>query len=428
MMDKERVVITGMGAVTPFGVGIAPFAKALQNGESGIRLLRAFDTADYPVKGGGEVPGDLPAVAGLADHAPRYLHYAALAAKEAWKSAGLLTEEPLAEEAVAHTGFVYGEPPCPPERIGVLLGTSRGAVRELEMLCDARQAGRTLSPELLAALFPAFGHCPLGSGIARLLGAAGPVGTISAACASGTVAIGEAAAWIRSGRCDLVVAGGAEAPFTPTSFAGVCSSKAMSERWDDPAAACRPFDRDRDGYVMGEGAGVVVLESLASAKRRGAAVLAEIAGYAQTADASHITVPSGEGMRVAIRSALSEAGLSPADLDYINAHGTSTPLNDRWETWAIRAALGPHADRVPVSSTKSMTGHLLGAAGAVEAIACLLALQDQFLPPTINYRTPDPDCNLDVVPNTARRAALHHVMSQSLGFGGHNAALVLSLR
>ncbi|KEO84060.1 beta-ketoacyl-[acyl-carrier-protein] synthase family protein [Tumebacillus flagellatus] len=410
---RRRVVVTGIGAVTPFGAGVPLFADALRAGRSGISLLRQLDTSGVRTKGGGEVPffpepGEL-----------RFVQFARLAWQEAWNQAGL-------------QGAVD------PARLGVLLGTSRGAIRELELahvLRDGRDPaacgfrfGDGAVPELsqlLPKLFPLFGSSGLGATLAKLCGAAGPVGTMSAACASGTIAIGEAAQWIREGRCDAVIAGGAEAPFTPVSFAGVCSSKAMSERWEDPASACRPFDRTRDGYVMGEGAGVLILEAEEHARARNAKPLAELLGYAQTDDGSHITVPTGVGLAEAIAGALQDAGVASTDLDYINAHGTATVLNDRFETLAVRNALGKHADLVPISSTKSMTGHLLGAAGAVEAIATILALCEGFLPPTINHREPDPACGLDVVPNVARAARLRTAMSQSLGFGGHNAVLVM---
>ncbi|TCP57831.1 3-oxoacyl-[acyl-carrier-protein] synthase II [Tumebacillus sp. BK434] len=411
MSKQRRVVITGRGAVTPFGIGVPVFLEALQKGQSGIRLLEQLDTAQLPTKGGGEVRTAMPPVGGLPGMVPRVVQFAAHAFQEAWRESGL-SEEKLDRS-----------------RIGVLLGTSRGVVRELELAAALlRQIGvqrlQAEHPELLQLLFPVWGSGVLSHSIARLAGAAGHVGTVSAACASGTIAIGEAARLIREGVCEVVIAGGAEAPFAPTSFAGVCSSKAMSERWDDPAAACRPFDAARDGYVMGEGAGVLILESLDHARARGARPCAEIVGYAQTDDASHITVPTGEGLRTAIGLALQEACCDPHELDYINAHGTSTRLNDKWETWALRQALGKAAHRVPASSTKSMTGHLLGAAGAVEAVACLLAMEHSFLPPTINYGQQDPDCDLDYVPNRARSRHVHLALSQSLGFGGHNAVLL----
>ncbi|ARU60437.1 hypothetical protein CBW65_04650 [Tumebacillus avium] len=412
MNKQRRVVITGKGAVTPFGIGVPVFAEALQKGQSGIRLLQQLDTTRLPTKGGGEVAVPLSPVAGLAPRAPRFVQFAALAFQEAWRESGL-------------AGETFDK-----SRLGVLLGTSRGVVRELELACELlrRKGAARLQaehPGLLQLLFPVWGSGALSHSIAQLAGAAGHVGTISAACASGTIAIGEAARLISEGVCDVMIAGGAEAPFTPTSFAGVCSSKAMSERWDDPAAACRPFDARRDGYVMGEGAGVLILESYDHARARGASPLAEIIGYAQTDDASHITVPTGEGLRTAIRLALQEARLAPEELDYINAHGTSTKLNDKWETWALHQALGNAAYRIPVSSTKSMTGHLLGAAGAVETIACLLAMEHSFLPPTINYSEADPDCDLDYVPNDARSQNVSLALTQSLGFGGHNAVLLL---
>ncbi|MBL0385510.1 beta-ketoacyl-[acyl-carrier-protein] synthase family protein [Tumebacillus sp. ITR2] len=412
--STRRVVVTGIGAVTPFGVGVPLFAEALRAGRSGIQTLTQLDTSLLRTKGGGEVP--------LFSHGAqlRSVHFASLAFQEAWNQANL-------------QGRVD------PTRLGVLLGTSRGAIREWELAHTLREKRNPTAsgflfpngevPELSALfsqLIPCFGSSPLGHSLAKLSGAAGPIGTISAACTSGTIAIGEAVQWIREGRCDAVITGGAEAPFTPTSFAGVCSSKAMSERWDDPSTACRPFDRTRDGYVMGEGAGVLILEAQEHARARNAPILAEILGYAQTADADHITVPTGIGLSEAISLALRESGVAPSDLDYINAHGTSTELNDRFETLAVKKALGPHADLVPLSSTKSMTGHLLGAAGAVEAIATILAMQGSFLPPTINYHVPDPNCDLDTVPNFAREARVDLAMSQSLGFGGHNAVLVMS--
>lgn len=445
-MKKQlrRVVVTGMGAVTPFGAGVPSFAEALRAGQSGIRLLTQIDTAGVRTKGGGEVLGMLPAVEGLSTTVHRFVKFAAVAWQEAWRQSGV-------------AGHVD------PTRLGVLMGTSRGAIRELEIaqalltkrnpaacgfLFPAVQANEQANtgerlhiknvaaaltpyqtddlPALMQLLFPQFGSSVLGRSLAALSSAEGPVGTISAACTSGTISIGEGATWIAEGRCDAVIVGGAESPFTPVSFAGVCSSGAMSTRWDEPSLACRPFDRTRDGYVMGEGAGVLVLEAEEQARARGAQILAFVRGYAQTDDASHITVPTGEGLARAITLALEQAELTAPDLDYINAHGTATELNDRFETWAVKKVLGPHADLVPLSSTKSMTGHLLGAAGAIEAIATILALQQGFLPPTIHLQERDPHCDLDYVPNSARVAKVRTAMSQSLGFGGHNAALILS--
>lgn len=408
-MTHRSVVLTGIGAVTSLGIGIPSLAAALREGRSGISLLRSLDTGALPTKGGAEITEPLPQAAGLPLHAPRYLQLAAWACEEARRMAGL---ESLPNK----------------QAVGVLLGTSRGPIREVEQLCALHRQGvlHTEGAPLLQALFPGFSNSLLSSAIARLCGAEGRSLTLSAACASGTIAIGEGARWIREGSCDIVIAGGAEAPFTPLSFAGVCASKAMSANWADPAAACRPFDRTRDGYVMGEGAGILILEAEEHARARGAKPLAKVLGYAQTSDAGHITVPTGDGLRRAIGDALRDAGVTPGELDYINAHGTSTVLNDKWETWAVRKALGDAADRVPISSTKGMTGHLLGAAGAVEAILCLLAMEGGFLPPTLNLREPDPDCDLDYVPNQARPALLSTVLTQSLGFGGHNAALVLA--
>jgi len=259
-------------------------------------------------------------------------------------------------------------------------------------------------------------------------GARGPNYCTVSACASGANAVGEAFRIIQHDEADVMITGGTEAPVTPISFAGFCSMKAMSTRNDDPAGASRPFDSQRDGFVMGEGAGILVLEELEHAKRRGAPILAEVIGYGATGDAHHMTAPApeGEGAARAMRAAIRDSGLAPESFGYMNAHGTSTPLNDKFETQAIKSVFGEHARKLPISSTKSMTGHLLGAAGGLETIICAFALERQTLPPTINYKHPDPDCDLDYVPNTARSVELQAALSNSLGFGGHNVTLALS--
>jgi 3-oxoacyl-[acyl-carrier-protein] synthase II len=312
------------------------------------------------------------------------------------------------------------------DRVGVIVGTGIGGIATL--LEDAerlRGAGaRRVSPFMVPMMLPdgAAGQ------IAIVFGARGPNMAVVTACATGANAIGEAAEMIRRGAADVMIAGGAEAAILPLTVAGFNVMDAISRRNENPAGASRPFDRDRDGFVMGEGAGIVVLESFEHARRRGAALIGEITGYASTNDAYHLSAPAenGAGAAECMRLALANAGLQPDDIGYINAHGTSTRLNDASETAAIKTAFGDHARRVPISSTKSMTGHLLGAAGAVEAIVCLEAMRHALLPPTLNYTTPDPACDLDYVPNAARRAAVRHCLSNSFGFGGHNACLILS--
>lgn len=404
----NRVVVTGLGVVSPAGIGKEDFARGIFNGISGIDQITLFDASRYTTRIAAEVknfyPDGIPK--NLLDDTDRFAHFALVASKDAVEDAGLVMER---ED---------------PQKVGVLVGTGRGGVSSLEeMLRWQNDGGRAIR----APFFPRYFPGSAAAAISILLGARGPVHTVMAACASGTIVVGHAFRMLQRGDAGVIIAGGCEAPITPCLFAGACATGAMSTRNGDPWKACRPFDRDRDGYVMGEGSGVVVLETFAHAVNRGARIYGEIAGFGINCDAHHITapLPGGEGMARAMSEAISEAGLRPQDIDYLNAHGTSTILNDRCETEAIKKVFGPYTSRLPVSSTKSVTGHMLGAAGAVELIACLLAMDSHLIPPTINYQNADPFCDLDYVPNQARKKELNITMSNSSGFGGHNASLVV---
>lgn len=406
----NRVVVTGIGVVSPIGCGKDRFAEGIFEGASGVGRITRFDPALYSTAIAAEVKDFCPEgiiPGSLLDHTDRFAHFALAAAKEAVYDAGLLAER----EALAGAG--------------VLVGTGRGGFSAIE---DFYRLMREGAEHLNGK--PYFARYLPGSAaaaIALMLGAKGPVNTVMAACASGAVAIGSAYRLLQRGGASIIFAGGCDAPLSPGLFAGVCATRAMSARNGEPRRASRPFDRDRDGFVMGEGAGIVALETLEHAQCRGARVYGEIAGYGENSDAFHVTapLPGGEGLARAMSDALKESGLSGGAIDYLNAHGTSTVVNDICETQAIRKVFGPCADRLAVSSTKSMTGHLLGAAGAVEFIACLLAMEEDLIPPTINLENPDPLCDLDYVPNRARKKALNAVMSNSAGFGGHNACLVI---
>jgi 3-oxoacyl-[acyl-carrier-protein] synthase II len=405
----RRVVVTGMGAVTPVGLDIATTWDALTSGKSGTARITRFDPSPYETQVAGELKGfDASMYMDRKDvrRTDRFTHFAVAAASQALRDAKL--------ETVAD-----------PERVGTAIATGVGG---LETLIDAilvmEQRGPSrLSPFVVPMLMAnaASGH------ISMQYGLKGPNLTHVSACASSSHAIGEGGDIIRRGQADVMVVGGSEAPILEIGIAAFSSMHATTRRNDAPEAASRPFDRDRDGFVLSEGAAVVVLEELGHARARGARSYGELVGYGATADAYHITAPSpeGEGNARAMRMALDEAGLRPEQVDYINAHGTSTQPNDREETAAIKQVFGDHAYKLLVSSTKSMTGHLLGAAGALEAIACLLAIRDGCIPPTINYATPDPGLDLDYVPNTARARAITTALSNSMGFGGHNASLIL---
>ena len=404
------MVVTGQGVICPLGNTVEEFWKRLIAGESGIGALTRFDAAAYDTRIAGEVQGFRPE-----DFMDRkdirrtdlFVQYAVAASAQALKQAGV-------KERVD------------PTRFGVIVGSGIGGISTFE---DQHRVLLEKGPNRISPFFIPMMISDMASGqVSILFGAKGPNYCTVSACSSGAHAVGEAFRIIQNSEADVMIAGGAEAPVTPISFAGFCSMKAMSTRNDDPARASRPFDSQRDGFVMGEGAGILILEELEHAKKRGAAILAEVIGYGATGDAHHMTAPApeGEGAARAMRAAIHDSGLSLTEFGYVNAHGTSTPLNDKFETQAIKSVFGDHASRVAVSSTKSMTGHLLGAAGGLETIICVLALERQVLPPTINYEHPDPDCDLDYVPNTARKVETRAALSNSLGFGGHNVTLALS--
>jgi beta-ketoacyl-acyl-carrier-protein synthase II len=406
----KRVVVTGMGLVTPIGNTIDEFWGNLRAGKSGIDYITRFDTEAFKCHIAGEVKDFNPEDYISKKDVKRmdlYAQYALAAAKTAMENSGLDMEH---ED---------------PYRVGVITGSGIGGISTAEnqiMTNETRGPGR-VSPFYITMMISnmAAAH------IAIEYGAKGPNYNVVSACASGTNAVGEAFRLIQHGTCDAVVAGGAEASITPSSVAGFCSLKALSTNNDNPQKASRPFDKNRDGFVMGEGAGILVLEELEHAKKRGANIICEVVGYGATDDAYHVTSPSpgGEGAQKAMEFALKDANLSVDDVTYINAHGTSTDYNDKFETAAIKGLFGDKAKNVAVSSTKSMMGHLLGAAGAVEAIICALAIRDSFIPATINYETPDEECDLDYVPNVGREQEVTYAMSNSLGFGGHNATIVL---
>ncbi|WP_027414564.1 beta-ketoacyl-ACP synthase II [Aneurinibacillus terranovensis] len=406
---KNRVVVTGMGAVTPIGNNAADFWEGLLNGKSGVDYITAFDTADYPTKIAAEVknfnPEDYLERKDV-KRTDRFVQFAVAAAKMAVEDAKLDIGEENAE------------------RVGVYIGSGIGGLGTWE---DQHTILLEKGPRRVSPFFIPMMIANMASGqVSIALGAKGPNSAAVTACASATHSIGDAFKIIERGIADVMITGGAEATVRPMALAGFSSAKALSTRNDEPQKASRPFDKDRDGFVMGEGAGVIVLESLEHAKKRGATILAEIIGYGMSADAYHLTqpAPEGEGAARAMTAALKDAGIEPSQVDYINAHGTSTDYNDKFETMAIKKSFGEHAYKVAISSTKSMTGHLLGAAGGVEAIACTLAIRDHIVPPTINYETPDPECDLDYVPNEARKMDVNIAMSNSLGFGGHNATII----
>jgi beta-ketoacyl-acyl-carrier-protein synthase II len=404
------VVVTGQGVICPLGNTVEEFWKRLIAGESGIGPVTRFDTAAYDTRFAGEVRDFKPeSVMDRKDirRSDLFVQYAVAATAQA-------LEQSKIQGAVD------------PNRFGVIVGSGIGGISTFE------EQHRTLlekGPGRVSPFFIPMMISDMASGqVSIQFGAKGPNYCTVSACSSGAHAVGEAFRLIQNSEADVMIAGGAEAPVTPVSFAGFCSMKAMSTRNDDPVRASRPFDSQRDGFVMGEGAGIVILEELEHAKKRGATILAEVVGYGATGDAHHMTAPApeGEGAARAMRAAIDDSGLPLSEFGYVNAHGTSTPLNDKFETQAIKSVFGDHAKRVAISSTKSMTGHLLGAAGGLETIICVLALERKILPPTINYENPDPDCDLDYVPNTARPVEARAALSNSLGFGGHNVTLALS--
>ena len=404
----QRVVVTGLGAVTPIGNSVAEYWSGLTSGRNGVAPITLFDAEQHACRFAAEVK-DFDPTGVLepkeAKRWDRFCKFGVVAAKQALADAGLAITDANAD------------------RIGVSIGSGVGGLLTMETqahVLDGKGPGR-VSPFTVPMMIP-----NMATGLAAIaLGAKGPSSAVATACAAGSNAIGDAFRLLQMGKADVMICGGAESAITPLGVAGFASAKALSFRNDDPATASRPFDRERDGFVIGEGSGVLVLETLEHAKARGATILAEMVGYGTTCDAHHITspTPGGVGGATAMRLALEDGGLSADRIDYVNAHGTSTPANDSNETAAIKSALGSRAQQIPVSSTKSMTGHLLGGSGGIEAVACVLALQHHVVPPTINHTNPDPECDLDVVPNTARELKLGTVLSNSFGFGGHNVCL-----
>lgn len=411
-MDRRRVVITGLGVVTSLGCEVETFWRNLLNGKSGVGPVTHFDASGVPSRIGAEVR-DFDASGYFANHrdakrADRYIGLSVAASKIAVRQSGL--------------DFSTGDP----GKAGVYLGTGIGGLRLIDEGIGALRSGGygKLSPFIIPMMI---GNAA-GGIVAMDFGITGPNFCVTSACASGTHAIGEAWKTIQFGDADVMIAGGSESIIMYIAYAGFSKMRALSLRNDDPAGASRPFDRDRDGFVMGEGAGVVVLEEYEHAKRRGADILCELSGYGTSADAFHPTIPhpEGRGASECMERALARAGLNPDQIGYINAHGTSTPQGDLAETLAIKRSFGDHArNGLAISSTKSMTGHLLGAAGGVELAACVLALRDGVVPPTINLENPDPECDLDYVPNEARELQCKAILSNSFGFGGTNASLVV---
>lgn len=408
-MSKRRVVITGLGAVSPVGLTAEASWESVVNGRSGIGPIEVFDVSEFSSRIGGSVR-NFDVTEYISDKDAKkmdvFIHYGLAAGCQAIENSGIdVTDENR-------------------ERIGVAIGAGIGGITGIEIGHNAFLKG---GPRRISPFFVPSNIINMISGnLSIKYGLQGPNFAIVTACTTGTHNIGEAARVIMYGDADVMVAGGAEMATSPTSLGGFASAKALTRRNDDPVRASRPFDQDRDGFVLSDGAGVVVLEELEHAKRRGANILAEVVGYGMSADAYHMTQPpaGGEGAARCMRSALRDAGLNPSDIDYINAHGTSTPAGDVAETQAVKTTLGEHAHQVAMSSTKSMTGHMLGAAGGIEAIFSVLALRDQVAPPTINLDQPDPQCDLDYVPHTARPMKIEHVMSNSFGFGGTNGTVI----
>jgi 3-oxoacyl-[acyl-carrier-protein] synthase II len=408
---RKRVVVTGLGCITPLGNNMPDSWEAIISGKSGAAPITLFDASHHKTRFACEVKGfDGAAVLGGKEvrRMDRFSQFAVAATLE----------------AVAHANLTIDD--SNRDKIGVLIGTGIGGIGTLveQTMAYLEKGPERVSPFLVPMMIA---DNAAGS-VAIRLGVRGPNAAYVTACATGSNAVGEGAEVIRRGAADIMLVGGSEASIVGVAMAGLNVMTALSTYDGDPTKASRPFDKNRDGFVMGEGAGILVLESLEHAQARGAKVLAEINGYGNTDDAYHISAPAenGAGAALCMKIALEDAGLTPKDIDYINAHGTSTQLNDKSETAAIKTTFGEQAYNIPISSTKSMTGHLLGASGAIEAIFCVQVLQNDILPPTINYETPDPNCDLDYVPNKARKAHPRHIMSNSFGFGGHNASVIFS--
>ena len=405
----DRVVVTGIGLVTPVGLNSESTWNSLVEGRSGIDYISLFDAEGYESRIAGEVDNfDASAALGRkeAKRLDRFSQFACVAALEALEHANLNMEK---EDA---------------DRVGVLIGSGVGGIITIsdQHKILLKRGPKRVSPFLVPMML---GDMASGQ-VSMMIGAKGPNFSTVSACATGADSIGEALEMIRRGRADVVIAGGTEAAICEIGVAGFNSCMALSTRNEDPQGASRPFDSDRDGFVLGEGAGLLVLESLEHAEKRGANILAEMSGYGASSDAHHVTQPhpDGEGAARAMKWAIEDAGITPDKVDYINAHGTSTPLNDKYETIAMKRMYGDHAYNLAISSTKSMTGHLLGAAGAIEAAFTVLAIKNDIVPPTINIENPDPDCDLNYIPNTAKKQPVNVAMSNSLGLGGHNASLV----
>jgi 3-oxoacyl-[acyl-carrier-protein] synthase II len=411
MVETKRVVITGIGVITPIGSTPEDYWRSCREGVNGIGPMTIIDASQLESRIAAEVK-DFDPRAHLsfkdAKRMDRFTQFASAAALDAVADSGIEIDK---EDA---------------NRVGVLIGSGIGGLKTVTDQQDIlREHGpNRVSPFLIPMLIT-----NMASGyVSILLNIKGPNLSISTACATASHALGEAAHIIKEGDADVMIAGGSEAAITVLGVAGFCSMKALSTRNEEPEKASRPFDKERDGFVIGEGAGVMVLESYEHARKRGARMYCELRGYGATGDAYHLTAPApdGEGAVRAMKASLDDAGLDPSEIDYINAHGTSTPLNDKTETAAIKAVFGDRAYKIPISSTKSMIGHLLGASGCVELVSCCCAIRDGVVHPTINYEVPDPECDLDYVPNEAREADVRHALSNSLGFGGHNATLIVS--
>ncbi len=408
---SRRVVVTGMGCISPVGNNVKETWESILAGKSGAGMITHFDASKHKTRFAAEVKGFDPVVLfgqREARKMDRFTQFATAVAMQALEQAGLKIDESNRDS------------------VGVMIGTGIGGIGSL---LEQVEVMRERGPERVSPfLVPMMISDSAAGMLAIRFGARGPNMALATACASGNNAIGEALEIIRRGAADAMMAGGSEAALVPVAMAGMNVMTALSTRNDDPQTASRPFDKDRDGFLMGEGAGMLILESLEHAQARGANILCELTGYGTTDDAHHISAPAenGAGAAIAMKLALENANLDLGDIGYINAHGTSTPLNDKSETAAIKTVFGEQAYNIPISSTKSMTGHLLGASGALEAVFCILAIREEILPATINYHTPDPECDLDYVPNQPRKASPKHVMSNSFGFGGHNATLIFS--
>jgi 3-oxoacyl-[acyl-carrier-protein] synthase II len=407
-MSNRRVVVTGLGIVSPLGVGVESYWQALTSGTSGVDTIRQFDPAEFKVRIAAEVK-DFDPTAYIdkkrARRMDRFAQFAVAASQLAVDDSGL-------------------DVSADPERIGVLVASGIGGLKTFE-----KEAAVLIEkgPGRISPLFIPMEIANMASAQVSIEhGAQGPVSTVSTACAAGTNALGDAFEIIRRGAADVMLAGGSEASVTPIGIASFSSMRALSERNDEPKKASRPFDKDRDGFVMGEGSAVFILEEQERAEARGAKIYAELIGYGMSADAYHISAPepTGKAAARAMTNAFEQANISPDQVDYINAHGTSTPIGDEIETRVIKRALGDHAETVAISSTKSMMGHCLGASGALEGAACVLSINRNAIPPTINLENPDPECDLDYVPNQARKTKVDVAASNSFGFGGHNATLV----